>query len=656
MASSWYVEKRGRQLGPFTGPQLKELAATGRLEPGDLVRRADSSKTVPEGDVRGLFPVPDPGPVPCGPPPPPSVEADGPPPLPTSGGRRDGLGERWKGLTQASRAAAGLAAAQARKAQLVNLILPAAYLDLGRDIHAAGRFRDEFPELLAEIVEVEQRIGQLTSTRSKTSSATSLADRTKNAAMVAKQKTQAKALSLKKESLLRRLGASAIAKCGARSGPETLVQPIIDGLSKGESLDQEIVRLSKVGEGTWVTPKRLLVGSLGLIMLGAVVVARKPSTLDNTGGVGIVFARRSEGFADHDPVAEAEIHPATVNEPAASVKDAGTMMPDFSGVDYGYDFSEDDYQALPDGSTKHTRSGIIGQADLDQIDEGDPNLVGKWADEEGYRDAQGRFVRQGRRIVWFDDDRREKYCEALWLGGKRHGPMVRWRRGGEKAGEVTFVNGELHGPIRHWYEGGQASIQAAFLHGKQHGLRIEWYPNGQKELEVAYANDLRQGPMRAWYEDGKPKEESLLVDDRYEGLVKVWGSQSRQPDELHYRDGKLHGVVIRHTRDGRTTSRATYRDGVLVAPALDVSQISVSDFLRRMEEGSVMTRKSRRSLGSIWWEDAWFEMFGPPRQGVGTYKWTYSCLDGVVELVSRPVQEGEGQEGQIWVSVYNGSD
>lgn len=56
MASSWYVEKRGRQLGPFTGPQLKELAATGRLEPGDLVRRADSSKTVPAREVQGLFP------------------------------------------------------------------------------------------------------------------------------------------------------------------------------------------------------------------------------------------------------------------------------------------------------------------------------------------------------------------------------------------------------------------------------------------------------------------------------------------------------------------------------------------------------------------------------------------------------------------------
>jgi hypothetical protein len=55
MASPWYVEKQGRRLGPFTGTQLKELAATGRLEPGDLVWRDDRTKAVLASEVRGLF-------------------------------------------------------------------------------------------------------------------------------------------------------------------------------------------------------------------------------------------------------------------------------------------------------------------------------------------------------------------------------------------------------------------------------------------------------------------------------------------------------------------------------------------------------------------------------------------------------------------------
>jgi hypothetical protein len=276
MASSWYVEKRGRQLGPFTGTQLKELAATGRLEPGDLVRRADSSKTVPTGEVRGLFPEPDPGPVPGGPPPPPSVEADGPPPLPTGGGRRDGLGEGWKGLTQASRAAAGLAAAKARKLRLERVVLPAAYGALGLDIHASGRFRDEFPELHAGIEEADRRVEQATPARPLYGRAKGLADRAAEAASGARATAQAKALSMKKESLLRRLGEAAHGRHGEASGPEHLVRPIVEALSAIESLDDEMGRLAGVGRGTWITPHRVLGASavVGIALLA--LAARRP--------------------------------------------------------------------------------------------------------------------------------------------------------------------------------------------------------------------------------------------------------------------------------------------------------------------------------------------------------------------------------------------
>lgn len=276
MASSWYVEKRGRQLGPFTGPQLKELAATGRLEPGDLVRRADSSKTVPAGEVRGLYLVPDPGPVPCGPPLPPSVEADGPPPLPTGGGRRDGLGEGWKGLTQASRAAAGLAAAKARKLRLERAVLPAAYATLGLDIHASGRFRDEFPELHDGIDEADRRVEQATPARPSDGQAKGLADRAAEAASGVRATAQAKALSMKKESLLRRLGESAHGRHGEASGPEHLVRPIAEALSAIESLDDEMGRLAEVGRGTWITPYRLLGASavVGIVLLA--LAARRP--------------------------------------------------------------------------------------------------------------------------------------------------------------------------------------------------------------------------------------------------------------------------------------------------------------------------------------------------------------------------------------------
>ena len=344
-------------------------------------------------------------------------------------------------------------------------------------------------------------------------------------------------------------------------------------------------------------------------------------------------------------------------EPAA---EPGTAEPvaasDASKADGGRDFSMDDYASIPPGTRRREQSGIIGRSGLDEIDSGDPELAGKPVDEQGYLDSQDRFIRQGRRTVWFDGDRRVKYREDLWFGGKRHGVQVNWPKDGTKSGEVPFVDGRLHGEVRHWHQDGLPSLSAWYRHGRQDGPRIEWYANGRKGFEASYADDQAHGPLRAWYEDGSPKEESQLSEGRYEGLARVWGPQSRKADELNYKAGKLHGVVIRHARDGRVLSKAAYRDGVLVAPSLDVRTVGIGEFLKLMEDGAVLTQKSRSTFRSIWREDAWSEMFGPPHQGAGTYRWSYTCLDGVLELTNRPVLEGDEQEGQIWVSVYGGSD
>jgi hypothetical protein len=56
MASSWFIVKPDRELGPYTSAQIKHLASSGQLKTDDLVRRADQPKTVTAGKVQGLFP------------------------------------------------------------------------------------------------------------------------------------------------------------------------------------------------------------------------------------------------------------------------------------------------------------------------------------------------------------------------------------------------------------------------------------------------------------------------------------------------------------------------------------------------------------------------------------------------------------------------
>ncbi len=54
-STSYYVRRGQKQFGPFDTPQLKKLAAAGKITRDDAIS-ADRSKWTPAGNVKGLFP------------------------------------------------------------------------------------------------------------------------------------------------------------------------------------------------------------------------------------------------------------------------------------------------------------------------------------------------------------------------------------------------------------------------------------------------------------------------------------------------------------------------------------------------------------------------------------------------------------------------
>jgi len=52
----WYFEWDGKTFGPFSGVELKDLAALGRLQPTDLVWKEGTDKHVIAAKVKHLFP------------------------------------------------------------------------------------------------------------------------------------------------------------------------------------------------------------------------------------------------------------------------------------------------------------------------------------------------------------------------------------------------------------------------------------------------------------------------------------------------------------------------------------------------------------------------------------------------------------------------
>lgn len=55
MSAEWHITRQGKQYGPFTEEKLRELAATKRLAPNDLIWRQGMAQWVAAGAHQSLF-------------------------------------------------------------------------------------------------------------------------------------------------------------------------------------------------------------------------------------------------------------------------------------------------------------------------------------------------------------------------------------------------------------------------------------------------------------------------------------------------------------------------------------------------------------------------------------------------------------------------
>jgi len=228
-------------------------------------------------------------------------------------------------------------------------------------------------------------------------------------------------------------------------------------------------------------------------------------------------------------------------------------LPDFSKVDYSYDFTGVDYDAIPEGSERATSE--------------ERNDDDEWLVAEGYK-VNGTFVAHGKQSIYADPTRSLKYRESWYLHGKPHGVTTSFAPNGDKIGELTHVEGKLHGitwlnylsggkklihPSLHgkqhgvwedWYESGQMKKRMTCVDGKVEGVATKWHPNGQKASEWSVVHGTNHGPYREWFEDGELKAELAYKDGQEEGkrISKIEINGNRMVEfEGQYRDGKPTG-------------------------------------------------------------------------------------------------------------------
>lgn len=309
MGDEWFYLSDNQQLGPVSSKDLKALALAGTLMPADLVWREGVADWVPASKLTGLFPqlhvagadqkrppavtstssaAPSFESSAQRPTPPFSRDSTPTPPRTESASRSAArLFEQVKAgaadFASKAKAAAQLTAKQAERTKIARFNLPAAFVELGKNVHSTASHRQEFATLYEAIDALLRDIEAVEAHASIQPKAKGVADKAKAAAGAAKDIGQIKALQLRAWHSYSELGKAAFEKYGERCGPQQLVQPIQEALSRQALLDAEIAKLSESPPGQIISPKRLAVGGLAAAACLALFLL---SSLFHVGGLG----------------------------------------------------------------------------------------------------------------------------------------------------------------------------------------------------------------------------------------------------------------------------------------------------------------------------------------------------------------------------------
>ena len=201
------------------------------------------------------------------------MSRDLPPPINANETKSDNKGLMAK-LSKSAGAATKLVALQGERTKLNTLTLPAAYRALGKDCLQQKRHLDCVPELTSQLRSVLAEIKQLSKSATTQDTPQSFTDKAKAAGKYAVDAARQKQLGMKRDSIIAGVGKGIYEQHSAGSGPIELVGPIASSIARIAQIDTEIGQQSAVGNGSLVTPKRMLIGvgiigSLILVMAGS---------------------------------------------------------------------------------------------------------------------------------------------------------------------------------------------------------------------------------------------------------------------------------------------------------------------------------------------------------------------------------------------------
>ena len=173
----------------------------------------------------------------------------------------------------------------------------------------------------------------------------------------------------------------------SRLAPDAIVRPIVDCLAALAQAKEQVHQQSTVNKGRFVTPARLLYAGIGLF--AAIVLVEVANRSSNVRLETSVTARPAAAGLETTVTAPPAAAPPPIAKMAENASGAIPSLqnqvrnerPDFSKVDYSYDFSTDDITP-PSGRKLETRFKKLGASDTRRTGKFGEFLEGCWASEE----------------------------------------------------------------------------------------------------------------------------------------------------------------------------------------------------------------------------------------------------------------------------------
>ena len=316
--------------------------------------------------------------------------------------------------------------------------------------------------------------------------------------------------------------------------------------------------------------------------------------------------------------------------------DAKIDVPEFLRSQYEYDYSTNNYELIPSGSTRKTLTRRIPPK------QGWPeDLVDMPSEEEGYIGSDGKFVNHGHTTIYAKhaegslkaEYKTFKYADAMCLNGKLHGLCTTYYPEGQKKVVIPFVKGKTYGIVKKWWPDGSPISEVAYIDDQKHGHEVTWYDNGNREYDKTYVCGKLHGLWKEWYKNGSPSNLIFFDKGVQVGLRLRWYQEGQLALVVSFRSGKVEGPCVRYCKNGRILRELSYKNGECDYHQGD----SVNMFVAKIQEalgGSDWCFPY--DLVHKWNEDRFARIFAKPsfaKDSSGRQHRLYVCKDGEVEFV-----------------------